>query len=189
MGRDRGPHGRHPPPGGRRPLLSRGAGRAGRAREVGRVKPGAIVVLGAGPTGLPAALTLGAEATLVEREERVGGCCRSVVAGGFTFDHAGHIMFSNDPYVHDLYRILLGDNVHWQEREAWIYSKGVHTRYPFQGALYGLPPQVIQECVVGAIEARFGPLKPPSPDSLRPLDADAEPRGATGNGHAASNGH
>ena len=32
-------------------------------------------------------------------------------------------MFSNDPYVHEMYQMLLGDNVHWQDREAWIYSK------------------------------------------------------------------
>ena len=32
---------------------------------------------------------------------------------GFTFDHAGHIMFSNDPYVQELYKILLGNNIHW----------------------------------------------------------------------------
>ena len=68
-------------------------------------------------------------------------------------------MFSNDPYVHELYEMLLGDNVHWQDREAWIYSKDVYTRYPFQGALYGLPPDVIKECIVGAIEARFGSLQ------------------------------
>ena len=66
-----------------------------------------------------------------------------------------HIMFSNDPYVHELYRMLIGDNVHWQDREAWIYSKNVYTRYPFQGALYGLPPQVLKECLTaerGAID-------------------------------------
>jgi UDP-galactopyranose mutase len=67
-------------------------------------------------------------------------------------------MFSTDPYVHDLYKMLLGDNVHWQDREAWIYSKDVHTRYPFQGALHGLPPDVVAECIIGAIEARVGPL-------------------------------
>jgi protoporphyrinogen oxidase len=76
---------------------------------------------------------------------------------------AGHIMFSNDPYVHEMYQLLLGDNVHWQDREAWIFSKGVFTRYPFQGALYGLPPEVIKECIVGAIEARFGSLKAKKP--------------------------
>src|SRR5919198_1533758 len=120
-----------------------------------------IVVIGAGPTGLSAAYHLGADALLLDQNETVGGWCRSIVDNGFTFDYAGHIMFSKDEYVHQMYKVLLGDNVHWQDREAWIYSKGVYTRYPFQGSLYGLPPDVIKECIVGAIEARFGPLGEP----------------------------
>ncbi len=88
------------------------------------------LVLGAGPTGLSSALNLGRDAVLVEKESRVGGFCRSLRAGGFTFDMAGHAMFSSDPYVHDLCRVLLGDNIRWLEREAWIYSNGTHTRYP-----------------------------------------------------------
>jgi len=117
------------------------------------------IILGAGPTGLSAAYHLGKGSLLLERQSTVGGWCRSIEDNGFTFDYAGHIMFSNDPYVLELYERLLGDNMHWQNREAWIYSKNVYTRYPFQGALYGLPPEVLKECVVGAIEARFGPLK------------------------------
>ncbi len=117
------------------------------------------IVIGAGPTGLSAAYHLGKGSLLLEQHPTVGGWCRSVEDNGFTFDYAGHIMFSNDPYVHELYGKLLGDNVHWQDREAWIYSKGVYTRYPFQGALYGLPAEVLKECIVGAIEARFGNLK------------------------------
>jgi protoporphyrinogen oxidase/glycosyltransferase involved in cell wall biosynthesis len=117
------------------------------ARHVG------AVIVGGGPTGLSAAYHLGADTLLLERNETVGGWCRSIEDKGFTFDYAGHIMFSNDPYVLKMYELLLGDNVHWQNREAWVYSKGVYTRYPFQGALYGLPPKVITECVMGAIEA------------------------------------
>lgn len=142
-----------------------------------------VVVLGAGPTGLSAAYHLGANALLVERERRVGGACRSVESDGFTFDLAGHIMFSNDPYVHELYQLLLGDNVHWQDREAWIYSKGVHTRYPFQGALYGLPNDVIRECIMGAIEARYGAAAPA-------CGTETKPASANGNGHSPqANGH
>lgn len=114
------------------------------------------VIIGAGPTGLSAAYHLGRESLLIEQNATVGGWCRSLETKGFTFDYAGHIMFSNEPYVHELYRMLLGDNVHWQDREAWIFSKGVYTRYPFQGALYGLPPKVVKECIMGAIEARYG---------------------------------
>ncbi len=148
--------------------------------EASAAKPKAVapvLVLGAGPTGLSAAYHLGADALLIEANDTVGGWCRSIVDSGFTFDMAGHIMFSNDPYVHEMYSVLLGDNVHWQDREAWIYSKDVYTRYPFQGSLYGLPADVIKECVVGAIECRFGGLKK-KPEAVKP----------SANGHAASNG-
>ncbi len=114
------------------------------------------IIIGTGPTGLSAAYHLGADTLVLERNPTIGGWCRSIVDKGFTFDYAGHIMFSNDPYVLKMYEVLLGDNVHWQNREAWVYSKNVFTRYPFQGALYGLPPKVITECVMGAIEARYG---------------------------------
>ena len=120
------------------------------------------VIIGAGPTGLSAAYHIGKDSLLLEQNDRVGGWCRSIEDGGFTFDFAGHIMFSNDPYVHRLYDMLVGDNVHWQQREAWIFSKNTYTRYPFQGSLYGLPPEVVTECILGAIEARFGAIAAPS---------------------------
>src|SRR5436853_1157942 len=141
----------------------------------------AVVVIGAGPTGLSAAYHIGRDAVLIEQADRVGGWCRSIEDTGFTFDMAGHIMFSNDPYVHEMYKMLLGDNVHWQDREAWIYSKNVYTRYPFQGALYGLPPDVIKECIVGAIEARFGKIKEDKSGALV-----YQKPGGNGNGNGAS---
>src|SRR5437764_3889948 len=150
-----------------------------------------IVISGAGPTGLSAAYHSGENSVLLEQNERVGGWCRSIVDNGFTFDYAGHIMFSKDDYVHQMYRLLLGDNVHWQNREAWVYSKGVYTRYPFQGALYGLPPEVIKECIVGAIESRFGPLK----DAKKAASPNGSANGNgvklvhKTNGHANGNGN
>jgi UDP-galactopyranose mutase len=129
-------------------------------RSQAALQPVSCVIVGAGPTGLSAAYHLGSDTLLLERNATVGGWCRSIEDQGFTFDHAGHIMFSNDPYVLKLYDKLLGANLHWQNREAWVYSKNVFTRYPFQGALYGLPPKVITECIVGAMEARFGTLQP-----------------------------
>jgi UDP-galactopyranose mutase len=136
-----------------------------RLRQNEAVKYLKTAIIGAGPTGLSAAYHLGHEAVLFEKNAMVGGWCRSIKDNGFTFDCAGHIMFSNDPYVLELYDILLGSNVHWQDREAWVYSKNVYTRYPFQGALYGLPPEVIKECIMGAIEARFGGVSKTGPAS------------------------
>jgi len=131
-------------------------------------------IIGAGPTGLSAAYHLGHDALLLEKHSMVGGWCRSIKDKGFTFDHAGHIMFSNDPYVLELYELLLGSNVHWQNREAWVYSKNVYTRYPFQGALYGLPPEVIKECIMGAVEARFGSAAKTAPTTARANDCCAD---------------
>jgi UDP-galactopyranose mutase len=150
------------------------------------VKTPALIV-GAGPTGLSAAYHLGTDAMLVERNETVGGWCRSIVENGYTFDYAGHIMFSNDPYVHELYKLLLGDNVHWQDREAWIDTNGVLTRYPFQGALYGLPADVIKDCLLGAIEARFGTLDP-APRNGAANGGTSGAANGTPNGAHASNG-
>jgi UDP-galactopyranose mutase len=155
---------------------------SGAARRYALRPPTAVqriqtAVIGAGPTGLSAAYHLGEGTLLLEKNASVGGWCRSVHDQGFTFDYAGHIMFSNDPYVLKLYDMLLGPNLHWQDREAWIYSKQVYTRYPFQGALYGLPPKVIKECIVGAVEARFGSLAGPDggtgtalPCAVKPVD-------------------
>jgi protoporphyrinogen oxidase/glycosyltransferase involved in cell wall biosynthesis len=144
------------------------------------------VVVGAGPTGLSAAYHGDAGTLLLERNPTVGGWCRSLEDGGFTFDHAGHIMFSNDPYVLKLYDILLGDNQHWQMREAWIYSKQVYTRYPFQGALHGLPPDVIKECIVGAIEARYGGAHAAGPACANDTVHDCCADGTTDTANAAA---
>lgn len=114
------------------------------------------LIIGAGPTGLSAGYHYGKGALVLEKNATVGGWCRSIEDKGFTFDYAGHIMFSQDPYVLKLYEMLLGDNLHWQTREAWVYNDGIYTRYPFQGSLYGLPADVIKECILGAIEARYG---------------------------------
>ncbi len=96
------------------------------------------LVIGAGPTGLAAAYHLGlgaaaSDTVLLEREEEVGGWCRSVVDRGYTFDRSGEVMSSNDPYVHDLYDRLLGDNVHRGQ-----IGPNARSAYPMRGGLQAL---------------------------------------------------
>jgi protoporphyrinogen oxidase len=40
------------------------------------------------------------------------------------------------------------------ERKASVLSHGALIPYPFQANLFGLPPEVVQECLVGFVEAR-----------------------------------
>ncbi len=121
------------------------------------------IIIGGGPTGLGAALHLDGDWLLFERDGRIGGTCQTDVIDGFAFDHAGHIVFTTDPYVQALIPDLLGDNIHWQTRESWVYSKGVFTRYPFQANTYGLPVEVVKECLLGLIDATYASQDGPPP--------------------------
>jgi protoporphyrinogen oxidase/glycosyltransferase involved in cell wall biosynthesis len=118
------------------------------------------VIIGAGPTGLSAAFHLGHDALLLDKNPMVGGWGRSIRDRGFTFDYAGHIMLSNDPYVLELYDVLLGSNVHWQEGKAWIHTAAGQAPFPFEGGLPGLPPQggaaALPRSAAASRPARFG---------------------------------
>lgn len=120
------------------------------------------VVLGGGLAGLTAAYTLqeaGVECVVLEREERPGGHARSIEADGYVFDYGPHILFTNDARMEALIRDLLGDNMRAQERQAFIYhgAHDLYTRFPFQAHLFGLPVDLVRECLVDlvrAVEAR-----------------------------------
>jgi protoporphyrinogen oxidase len=117
------------------------------------------VVLGAGLAGLTAAYTLqqgGQEGWLVlEKEREPGGHARSVVVDGYVFDFGPHILFSNDAAMEALIRDLLGENMRAQERQAFIYhaAHDLYTRFPFQAHLYGLPVELVCQCLVDLVDA------------------------------------
>jgi len=110
-----------------------------------------ILILGAGLSGLSAAHHLNHGCELFEKEEKVGGLCRSIHIDDFIFDYGPHILFPKDPYVARLIKNLLGKNLHIQSREAWIYHYfcDIYTRFPFQSHLYGLPIPVVKDCILG----------------------------------------
>jgi len=127
-----------------------------------------VLIIGAGLAGLSAAYHLeNTDYLILEKENGIGGLCRSEVIDGFTFDYAIHILYSKDEYVSKLIReVLLKDNFNSQIRESWIYSKGVYTEYPFQAHTYGLPVEVIKQCVMGLIEAKYESNSPDKPENF-----------------------
>jgi len=115
-----------------------------------------IIILGAGLAGLSAAWHLqrrGIDCQIFEKEPEVGGLCRSKNINGFTFDKSGHLLHFKHRYTFNLINNLLRDNLVKYQRSAWIYSHQKYIRYPFQANLYGLPLAVIQECLLGFIQA------------------------------------
>src|SRR5262252_5567046 len=113
-----------------------------------------VVIIGGGLAGLSAGYhLLEQEPMLFEKESVVGGLCRSFTQDGFTFDCTGHLIHLKNPYTKDLVTKLLPDAFNAHERLAAIHSKSVTTPYPFQANTYGLPPEVVKECVVGFVES------------------------------------
>lgn len=118
------------------------------------------LILGAGLAGLSAAYHLTEEGCedwrILEKSERAGGLCRSIKYNdGFVFDHSIHILYSSDPYASGLIKRLLGGNMLVQKRESWVYSNGVYIPYPWQANTYGLPVEVVKECIMGVIGATY----------------------------------
>ena len=53
-----------------------------------------IGILGGGISGVALASFLGDDVEVVERRDRIGGLCGTIIEDGFTFDAAGpHIIF------------------------------------------------------------------------------------------------
>ena len=112
------------------------------------------VVIGGGLAGLSGAFHLkDTESIVFEREDCVGGLCRSFTQDGFTFDVTGHLLHLKNPYTRELIEEILPAAFQPHERHAAIYSKSVTTPYPFQANTHGLPVEVVKECVLGFVES------------------------------------
>ena len=113
------------------------------------------VILGAGLTGLSTAYHLETDYMIFEMTDRVGGLAYSEITDDFVLDYCVHVLYHKDADIRILCDELLGENTKDHVRSTWIYSKGVFTQYPFQANLYGLPLDVVEECILAFIDAKF----------------------------------
>lgn len=114
-----------------------------------------VLVLGGGLAGMSFAYhwqrLTGKSCPVLEKKGRPGGLAGTVDSFGFLFDHTGHLLHLHDPYGKRFIMDLLKGNLALHKRNSWIFSYGVFTRYPFQANTHGLPSEVVDDCVVGAL--------------------------------------
>lgn len=114
------------------------------------------LIVGAGLAGLSTALHLGpaADTLILDALPHVGGKACTERIGDFLFDVTGHWLHLRDPGISAMIERLMGaEAFHKVDRISRIWSHGVYTEYPFQANTHGLPPAVVHECLMGAIEA------------------------------------
>jgi len=122
-----------------------------------------VAILGAGLTGMSAALELGrrgVEYRIFEKLAQPGGHAITTEDNGFRFDRTGHLLhLKNDALRAEVLDWIGPDHLQIQRRSV-IWSNGVYTRYPFQANTFGLPAQVAYDCVQGFLSAHFAQGKP-----------------------------
>jgi protoporphyrinogen oxidase len=116
------------------------------------------LVIGAGLAGLSVAYFLEkkgiSDYLVIEKESFVGGKARSEFHEGFTFDVTGHWLHLRNAEIKKMvYELMPEEAFAKVDRISRIWSHGVYTEYPFQGNLYGLPPHIIKDCLLGAIQS------------------------------------
>lgn len=119
-----------------------------------------IVIIGAGPTGVGAALRLVdlniRDWVLIESASHVGGLSMTdCTQAGFLFDMGGHVLFSHYPYFDSA---LDNAGLAWRNhvRAAYVYMHGTRIPYPFQLNVTGLPEPMRSECIAGALASSDG---------------------------------
>lgn len=106
-------------------------------------------IIGGGLAGVSLRYFLEHDCEVLEKEERPGGLCRTFHADGFSYDIGGHILFSKDRALMDIFSDVLGENINHCRRNNQILYKDRYLKYPFENGLGKLDREDIYECLIG----------------------------------------
>lgn len=116
------------------------------------------LVVGGGPSGLAVASGLQGNTLVLEKEDTVGGLCRSIHVDGGVFDIGGHSFHTPYTEVRELVEDLLPDGLFTQQRDAHVFTHGTLIPYPFQKYFDRIPdPDVVRACQEGLFNSNGSP--------------------------------
>jgi len=123
------------------------------------------VIVGGGPAGISAAHKLVEQqipCLLLEKDEQMGGLCKTVKYKGFRCDIGGHRFFTKNKEIQAIWENTLGDEFLVRQRLSRIYYRGKFFYYPLRvgNALSGLGPQESMKIVLSYLKSRVWPIKP-----------------------------
>ncbi len=113
-----------------------------------------IAIAGGGLSGLAFAYFLQKRKIpyiLFEKEERLGGLCRSLKKRNYIFDYTGHLLHFSRKDVKNFVSGL-GLNLLRHERKAFILISGKMIPYPFQANIAYLEPNMAYKSLVSFLE-------------------------------------
>ena len=106
------------------------------------------LIIGAGISGLMFANMKKKDYIIVEKEDEIGGYCRTIYQDGFIWDYAGHFFHFKTQEMKDFFMENMKDEVLIeQNKNTKIYYDGEMIDYPFQTNIHQLEKQEFIECL------------------------------------------
>lgn len=120
-------------------------------RSLWRDKQMKLTILGGGLAAISLAYfmqdeELFDEITILEKEDRLGGLCKSIQKDGYTYDIGPHILFSKDKEMLNLMLEVVPETNKLRRSNQIIY-KNRYVQYPFENDLSKLPQEDLNYCI------------------------------------------
>lgn len=109
------------------------------------------LIIGAGISGLAFASRLKDKSFLVvEKEQKIGGYCKTFKQDAFTWDYAGHFFHFNNPEIRNQFnKLLQAPNTVYNSKNTKIYYGNTYIDYPFQFNIHQLDKEEFIDCLCG----------------------------------------
>ena len=106
------------------------------------------LIIGAGISGLTFANFIKDDYLIIEKENEVGGYCRTIKKGEYLWDYAGHFFHFKTDEMKKIFEDLMKDEeLIFQEKNTKIYYGDRLIDYPFQMNIHQLPQQEFIDCL------------------------------------------
>lgn len=106
------------------------------------------LIIGAGISGLMFANEKKNDYIIVEKENEIGGYCRTIYKDGFIWDYAGHFFhFKTDEMKTFFLDNMKDEKLIEQDKNTKIYYNGKLIDYPFQTNIHQLEKQEFIDCL------------------------------------------
>jgi len=107
------------------------------------------VIIGAGVTGLSyARFTSKTDFLILEKEDRIGGYCKTTRRNGYTWDYSGHFFHFRNPEIKNfVFAHLDSSEIVEVVKRTKIFYKDQLVDYPFQKNIHQLPKEELIDCL------------------------------------------
>ena len=106
------------------------------------------LIIGAGITGLSYAAKTPNDYLIVEKDNEIGGYCKTIYSGDYVWDYSGHFFHFQRPEIKDYVMSRLDEKDILKVRKyTQIYYKGIYVDYPFQMNIHQLNKDEFIDCL------------------------------------------